>query len=237
MAERPRVALWFAEGLDNALAARGALEGLQAQHPDADWVLLGPKSSLCLFEMDNRVAAYIPLLSLGPRRPSQGWLSRFFETRTQYRQLRGVGFSQCMGVAVAEQATVQAGGPFSRQASQKHFNQLKSALRVPGAFIEKSLHEFLQADRPLLQAGPQALAFATQLHRTSPPHLQKLLVLLSDPAGRTDALLQQWGTAQHLLQQNAPAHITVAVMHSSGDRLLSRWLGKNQPNWLGVDLA
>ena len=59
---KPTVFVWFAPGLGNALAARHSLSVLAHTLPDANIGLVGPRQALCLFEMDNRVQAFIPQL-------------------------------------------------------------------------------------------------------------------------------------------------------------------------------
>jgi hypothetical protein len=232
MPQAHRVAVWFGKGLENALAARAWLGQLQAENPGAEWVLLGPQGSLYLFEMDSRVSAFIPLLQLEPPRPTQPRLLRYFAERRQFRQIRELRFSQCFGVAVSGSGN---------ESAQPEFAKFISGIGLPGQLLEKALPDFLLANQPLLQAGPQALAFATRLHRASPPHLPKLLVLLACPAIGNDKtgleLEQQWNAAQANMRNCEPAHITVAVVNAAGNRLLVRWLNQHYPDWLPIDLS
>ena len=217
-----RVALWFGAGLENALAARALLGQLQAEHPGAEWVLFGPRESLFMFEMDSRVSVYIPLRSTEPRRAAQSRLSYFLEKRAQFKKLKELNLDECVGVS-------------ARQADTKdQFQHILKIFSVSGAFIQKDLSSFLSIHRPELQAGPQALAFATQLHRKSPPHLSKLLVLLVE--SERPALEAQWLALQNALNTVEKAHTTVAVI-TNNSRLAARQLAGVHPDWLQLDFA
>lgn len=221
MAVAKRIGVWFDVGLENALAVRAALGGLQAEYPGADWVLLGPRESLFLFEMDERISAYIPLRALEPRRPAQSRLSFFLEKKAQYKKLRGLQLDLCLGVSVA-----QIGKQF------QHFLKL---LNVSGRFICHDLSVFLSSPRPELQAGAQALALATQHYRVSPPHSLKVLVVFGDAPGQSRGLDAQWKAAQDILAREGVAHVTMAVLCGKG-KLQARRLAQAHPDWLRLDL-
>lgn len=216
-----RIGVWFDAGLENALAVRAALGGLQAEYPGADWVLLGPRESLFLFEMDERISAYIPLRALETRRPAQTRLSFFLEKRAQYKKLRGLQLDLCLGVSVT-----QVGKQF------QHFVKL---LNVSGRFICHDLPEFQSSPRPELQAGAQALALATQHYRMLPPHTSKALLVLGNEPGQTLGLDAQWKTAQDILALEGIAHTTTVVLCGK-DKLQVRQLAKAHPDWLRLDL-
>ena len=167
-----RIGVWFGQGLHNALAARAALGQLQVEHPGADWVLFGPRSSLFLFEMDERVPVYIPLRALEPRRPAQTRLSYYLEKRAQFKKLRGLKLNLCIGVSAL------ADLPEQNQQADAQFQHVQKMLGVGGQFMQQELSGFLRAERPMLQAGPQALAYATQLYRKTSPSLIKAVALL-----------------------------------------------------------
>lgn len=225
MPTTPRIGLWFGQGIDNALAARAALGQLQAQYPGADWVLLGPQSSFFLFEMDPRVPAYIPLLALEPRRAAQTWFMYFLEKRTQFKKLRALQFHKCIGVSVVLPDAQ------SNHQIQQQFLHLQKILRADGSFIQDKLMVFLAHSHPPLQAGPQALAFATHYHRKLAPKTTKLLVLLVDLDEQGRPPLQQWLALQASVVAFQPAHVTVGVIMGSGNRLLLRQIGETHPEW------
>ena len=222
MANEQRIGLWFGSGLENALAARALLGQLLAERPSADWVLFGPRESLFLFEMDNRVSVYISLRSMELRRKAQSSLSYFLEKRAQFKKLKGLKLNECVGVSVQPADT------------DKQFKHILKILGVSGPFIQKDLASFLSIQRPELQAGPQALAFATHFHRKSPPHLSKLLVLLVESESHT--LEAQWVELQNLLSSVEKAHTTVAVI-TNNSRLAARQLAKVHPDWLQLDFT
>lgn len=226
MAGAQRIGLWFGAGLENALAARAVLGELQAERPGASWVLFGPRSSLFLFEMDDRVAVYIPLRSLEPRRSAQSRLSYYFEKRAQFKRLRGLQLDECLGVSIVL-------GTEANPNDLKQFQHVQRMLGVGGQLTQRDMAVFMAAKRPLLEAGPQALAFATQHHRKLNPGQLKLLVLLNGVEG---GVVQQWLVAQNSLFVEQPHSITVAVV-TNGNRLLARQLAQTRPDWLQVDLA
>lgn len=218
-----RIGVWFEAGLENALAVRAALGGLQAEYPGADWVLLGPRESLFLFEMDKRISAYIPLLVLEPRRPAQSRLTFFLEKRAQYKKLHGLQLGFCIGVS--------ANGVVGKQ-----FQEFLKRLSLPGRMVCHDLSLFLSNPRPELQAGAQALALATQHYRLLPPHCLKVLLLLSGEPGQTLGLAAQWKAAQDILTLEGISHTTTAVICSSKNKLQLRQLAQSHPDWLRLDL-
>ena len=235
MANRKRLGLWFSTGIDNALAARAALGDLLAKNPDADWVLFGPRQSLFLFEMDDRVPVYIPLRALEARRPAQSRLSYYLEKRTQFKKLRGLGLDSCFGVSVLQGDTHLDAEAF------KQFEDALSMLGVRGELIQREESAFHAMPTPELQAGPQALAFATQFYRKVPPNHSKHLLLLGKIDGQDESVDSQWQHVQHTLQANnvtpaATAHVVTAVI-THGDRLSARQLTQAHPDWLQVDTA
>lgn len=223
-----RIGLWFGPGLEHALAARAALGELQREYPGADWVLFGPRGSLFLFEMDERVQVYISLRSAEPRRPAQSRLSYFLEKRAQFKKLRSLGLNLCIGVAVLSQA--ENGAALNRQAAEE-FKQVQRMLGVSGRFLQNEESVFHQISAPVLEAGPQALAFATNHHRSVSPNQTKLLVVIE--GSEFDA---QWKQAQAAASGFHSASMTVAAI-VAGDRLLARRLAQSHPDWLQVDLA
>jgi hypothetical protein len=224
-----RIGLWFDKGLHGALAARAALGQLQAAHPGADWVLFGPRGSLFLFEMDDRVPVYIPLRMLEPRRPAQPRLSYYLEKRAQFKKLRGLKLSLCIGVSV------KAAKPELNQQAAAQFQHLQKMLGVGGQFIQQGLSGFLQAERPLLHAGPQALAYATQLYRKVSPGMNKAVALLyaEEDANSLDSQWQALQSGIASLESNV--HCTVAVIVGE-NRLLARQLNTGRPGWLQLGL-
>lgn len=222
MAGALRIGVWFGTGLESALAVRAALGGFRAEYPGADWVLLGPRESLFLFEMDERISAYIPLLALEPRRPAQSRISFFLQQRAQYKKLHGLQLSFCIGVSV--------------NGIGKQFQQFLKRLSVPGHFVCHDLPLFLSNPRPELQAGAQALALATQYYRLLPPHCLKVLLLLSGEPGQTLGLAAQWKAAQDTLALEGVSHTTTAVICSSKNKLQLRQLAQSHPDWLRLDL-
>ena len=227
---KPRIGLWFGSGLENALAARAALGHLQVERPNADWVLFGPRESLCVFEMDSRVSGYIPLRSLEPRRAAQSRLSFYLEKRSQFKKLSALQLDGCIAVAVC------SGNERADQLTAKEFQKDFSRLGVGGHCLQKPLAWFLAIDRPTLQAGPEALAFATQHHRKSPPNLPKHLVLLSEYAAPNQSLEQQWAQVQAVEGLGQGANLSVAAI-TSGNRLTARQLAQAHPDWLQLNRA
>lgn len=226
--ERARVGVWFGNGLDNALAARAALSELKVAHPNADWVVFGPSNSFFLFEMDGRVPVYISLKNLEARRAAQTRLSYYLETRAQFKKLRSLRLTTCLGISVLSPV------PSVNKLAIQQFKHVQKMLNVNGVLVQKSLPEYLAAERPLLQAGPQALAFATQLYRKIPPHLNKVVVLLH-LGGSWQGLDAQWVASQRrLVGFGITDHVTVAVIVAD-DRLSARRLNKTQPTWLQVN--
>ena len=235
MANRKRLGLWFPTGIDNALAARAALGGLLAQNPDADWVLFGPRQSLFLFEMDDRVPVYIPLRALEARRPAQSRLSYYLEKRAQFKKLRGLGLDFCFGVSVLQI------DPHANAAVAKQFEHALSMLGVRGELIQREERAFLAMPRPELQAGPQALALATQFYRKVPPNHSKHLLLLGQMDDQDAPVDTQWQHLQPALHAisvapNATTHVVTAVI-THGDRLSARQLTRAHPDWLQVNMA
>lgn len=221
-----RLGLWFCTGLENGLAARAVLGTLQSENPGAEWVLFGPRESLFLFEMDERVCAYVPLLSLAPRRAAQSRLSYFLEKRAQFLKLRALKLDSLFGAAVP---------PF--EPVEKQFSYTLRMLGISGRLIKEERSWFAAQPAPLLQAGPQALAFATQLHRKSPHQLQKCLVLLlAESVQQRAALEADWQAAQNTVNTLPPMHTTVAVV-TNHDRLLARQLAQAHPDWIQLDFA
>lgn len=241
MAGLQRIGLWFGASLESALAARAVLGELQAERPGASWVLFGPRSSLFLFEMDDRVGVYIPLRSLEPRRSAQSRLSYYLEKRAQFKKLRGLQLDECLGVSILL-------GKTGNTDDVKQFQHVQRMLGVGGSLIQRDMAAFMAAKRPLLEAGPQALAFATQHHRKSAPDQLKVLVLLNSAGGGAEnsaaaafaepgkQVRQQWQAAETELSFNQPVAITVAAI-THGNRLLARQLAQTHPDWLQVDFA
>jgi|GEM_PF-1049660 len=225
-----RIGVWFGQGLHNAMAARAAWGQLQAEYPGADWVLFGPRGSLFLFEMDARVPVYIPLRALEPRRPAQTRLSYYLEKRAQFKKLRGLKLNLCIGVSAL------AALPEQNQQADAQFQHVQKMLGVGGQFMQQELPSLLRAERPLLQAGPQALAYATQLYRKTPPGLPKAVALLYAEENTPTSLDLQWQALQcSLAQLGGNTHLTVAAI-VGGNRLLARQLGTSQPGWLQLGL-
>jgi len=225
-----RIGVWFGQGLHSALAARATLGPLQAEHPGADWVLFGPRGSLFLFEMDERVPVYIPLRALEPRRPAQPRLSYYLEKRAQFKKLRGLRLNLCIGVSAL------ADLPEQNQQAAAQFQHVQKMLNVGGRFTQQDLSAFLHAERPLLQAGPQALAYATQLYRKTSPSLTKAVALLYAEENESTSLDLQWQALQaSLAQLGGNAHLTVAAVVGD-NRLLARQLSTHHPDWLQLDL-
>lgn len=224
-----RIGVWFGQGLPSALAARAALGQLQAEYPGADWVLFGPGDSLFLFEMDERVPDYIPLKSLEPRRPAQTRLSYYLEKRGQFKKLRSLQLDLCFGVSAL------ARSPEVNQQVAGQFQQAQQMLGVGGQFMQQELSDFLRAERPLLQAGPQALAYATQLYRKTSPGLSKAVVLLHTDKNAGDLDLQWQAVQSRLALIGDKVHLTVAAVIGD-NRLLTRQLSTTHPAWLQLGL-
>lgn len=230
MTRKPRIGLWFGNGLENALAARAALGQLQAERPGADWVLFGPRESLYLFEMDNRVSGYIPLRSFESRRAAQSRLSFYLEKRNQFKKLHGLQLDDCIAVAVC------SGDERADQLTAKEFQKDFNRLGITGLCLQKPLEWFLAIERPTLQAGPEALAFATQHHRKSPPNLPKHLVLLSEYAAPRQSLEQQWANVQAFEGLGQGANLSIAAI-TTGNRLTARQITQTHPDWLQLNRA
>ncbi len=224
-----RIGVWFGQGLHSALAARAAWGQLQAEYPGADWVLFGPLGRLFLFEMDERVPAYIPLRALEPRRPAQSRLSYYLEKRAQFKKLRGLKLELCIGVSALDAS------PELNQLAAAQFQHVQKMLGVGGKFIQQELSVFFQAERPLLQAGPQALAYATQLYRKTPPSLTRAVVLLYAEENAPSLDLQWQALQCSLAQLGGSTHLTVAAV-VGGNRLLDRQLSTHHPDWLQLGL-
>lgn len=224
-----RIGVWFGQGLHNALAARAALGQLQVEHPGADWVLFGPRSSLFLFEMDERVPVYIPLRTLEPRRPAQTRLSYYLEKRAQFKKLRGLKLNLCIGVSAL------ADLPEQNQQAAAQFQHVQKMLGVGGQFMQQELSGFLRAERPMLQAGPQALAYATQLYRKTSPSLIKAVALLYAEESEPGLDIQWQALHSSLVQLGSNVHLTVAAVVGD-NRLLARQLSTHHPDWLQLDL-
>ncbi|MCR2745789.1 hypothetical protein [Limnobacter parvus] len=235
MAGTQRVGLWFGAGLESALAARAVLNELQAERPGAGWVLFGPRSSLFLFEMDDRVAVYIPLRALEPRRSAQSRLSYFLEKRAQFKKLRGLQLNECFGVSLLSGGSTSQSSNYQK-IEHTQFKHVQRMLGVGGRFIERELSVFLAAERPLLEAGPQALAFATQYHRKINPAHLKVLVLYNAAEGDLEFSANTQLDVQTIPFPNQQASVLVAVI-TNGDRLLARQLVQKHPDWLQVDYA
>lgn len=224
-----RIGVWFGQGLHSALAARAAWGQLQAEYPGADWVLFGPRGSLFLFEMDARVPVYIPLRAFEPRRPAQTRLSYYLEKRAQFKKLRGLKLNLCIGVS----ASVPL--PELNLQAATQFQHVQKMLGIGGKFIQQELSVFLQAERPLLQAGPQALAYATQLYRKTSPSLIKAVALLYAEENAPSLDLQWQALQCSLAQLGGNTHLTVAAVVGE-NRLLARQLSASQPGWLQLGL-
>ncbi len=224
-----RIGVWFGQGLHSALAARAAWGQLQAEYPGADWVLFGPRGSLFLFEMDARVPVYIPLRALEPRRPAQTRLSYYLEKRAQFKKLRGLKLNLCVGVSAL------ADLPEQNQQADAQFQHVQKMLGIGGKFIQQELSVFLQAERPLLQAGPQALAYATQLYRKTSPGLLKAVVLLFAEESEPGLDIQWQALHSSLVQLGSNVHLTVAAVVGD-NRLLARQLSTHHPDWLQLGL-
>ncbi len=224
-----RIGVWFGQGLHNALAARAALGQMQVEHPGADWVLFGPRSSLFLFEMDERVPVYIPLRALEPRRPAQTRLSYYLEKRAQFKKLRGLKLDLCIGLS----ASVPL--PELNLQAATQFQHVQKMLGIGGKFMQQELSVFLQAERPLLQAGPQALAYATQLYRKTSPSLIKAVALLYAEENAPSLDLQWQALQRSLAQLGGNTYLTVAAVVGE-NRLLARQLSASQPGWLQLGL-
>jgi hypothetical protein len=224
-----RIGVWFDRGFESALAIRAVLGQLQAEHPGADWVLFGPRGCLFLFEMDERVPVYIPLRALEPRRPAQTRLSYYLEKRAQFKKLHGLKLDLCIGVSAL------ASSPEVNQQAAEQFRHAQKMLGVGGQFIQQELSSFLPVEKPLLHAGPQALAYATQLYRKTSPGLIKAVALLyaEEKASNLDS---QWDAMQNSLTQlGSNTHLTVAAVIGD-NRLLARQLSASQPSWLQLAL-
>lgn len=224
-----RIGVWFGQGFENALAARAALGQLQAEYLGADWVLFGPRESLFLFEMDERVPAYIPLKSLEPRRPAQSRLSYYLEKRAQFKKLRGLKIDLCIGVSAS------ASLPELNQQAAVQFQHVQKMLGVDGRFIQQELPLLLQIERPLLLAGPQALAYATQLYRNVPPSSIKTVAFLDAAEGQANLEVKWQALQNHLPQPGSNVQLTVAAIVGD-NRLLARHLNDKYPQCLQLGM-
>lgn len=235
MSDRKRLGLWFAAGIDNALAARAALSELQGRHPGADWVLFGPGESLFLFEMDDRVPVYIPLRALEARRPAQSRLSYYLEKRAQFKKLQSLRLDSCFGVAL-----LHADPRINTQVANTFADTL-GELGVSGELMHKEKSAFSAMQRPELQAGPQSLAFATRLYRKVPPNQSKQLLLLAHIGAQDEPIDTQWQQVHQVFQADSAGfattvHALTAVI-TNGDRLVARQLAQTHPDWVQVNVA
>jgi hypothetical protein len=224
-----QIGLWVAPGFESALAARAILGELLMKYPDSDLLVLGSQENLFLFEMDRRISFHIPLIALAPKRPSEFRLLRWFEERNQLKKLRRLNLSQCVGVSVycVENAL--------NQKVVGQFGAFQNFLGIKGSLICKPLDVFLQYSRPVLQASPESLAFATQHYRAASPNLSRI-VLLFDSAGiALDSLDLHYQNALATICSEKMTHVMIAVVGNI-DRLVARYVAKKYPSWMQLNL-
>lgn len=163
---QPRVFVWFAPGLANALAARQCLAVLARTLPKANIGMVGPRQALCLFEMDDRVQVFVPQLALTPRRPAQARLSYWFAKRAQNRKLATLKADLWIGIGT--------NGP-QRSAWKAVCGSQEPSLEFAAQSFEADAGHL---PNDALQAGPEALAWATGVFRKWHPTQAKRVAVL-----------------------------------------------------------
>lgn len=201
---RLRLGLWVGPGISDALVARALLVKLASFYPKADWVVFSNRANLCFFEMDPRMSAYIPLMSLDARRPAQGRFGHWLAARAQYKKLKALGLHGTWAAGFGE-----APAQYTRFAQQ--VCQAASAV-----WVHAPAQEWLQLPTPLLDAGASALAHATRLYRSVNPALQKVLCVLGRVGSLEQShlaqLKQRMQAVQAELGQQAGIHLQTCAL-------------------------
>ncbi|HEX4879599.1 MAG TPA: hypothetical protein VFV39_07125 [Limnobacter sp.] len=231
-----RAALLVPPGIEQALAARRLLLALHAQHPGVEWAVLGPRSSLFVFEMDPAVAAYIPVQALEPRRPAQFRLAHWWQGRQHVRKLAQLPMDAWLGC----QATASV-YPRAQVAMPPVYRRLFAALgsqqaNKPQWWCAAQIDEYatLPGWGPL-QLGPNALARATRLFQSMPPNVPKVVVVLgeaSEPLGNLRARADQ---VQGLPGLEGGAWVWLVL--AEGAAMRHRRMASQHPEWEFASLA
>lgn len=221
-AAKPRLGVWFGEGVANALMARALLYRLAAHYSNADWVLLGPADSACFFEMDRPVTVFIPLLGLQRRRPSQSRLAYWWSARQQRRRLRAVGLQRVFGV---------------QPEGHKEWIFLGRQLHCPCHPVRGSLDAFLSLPHPTLQAGPSALAYSTHIFRSTPPHKIKEVLFVGLHATDSQSLSALQASLDSIAEVNSVYVERVVAVLSELPDFMQRRLAEKHPDWHWVTVT
>lgn len=228
-----RIGIWLCGGAQEALAARRLVEQLARAHPEASLLVLGPRDALAFFEMDERIAAYLPLGALQPPRPAQTALARYLENRAQFRKLKQLHLNACVGVLPTSSIKSSKDRPAERLwrlfVRMVGFN---SALAIA---LECDEGVMVSCNGSVLQPGPQAIAHANKIYHLAPPRSVKVLVYLGKASDSVEVLKQREQAAHQLIQTHQ-SHLLGSMGHelfssvlvvSSGDRLQHRRVTDN----------
>ncbi len=213
--------LWLGEGVPNALAARALLHRLASHYSNTNWVVMGPVSSACFFEMDACVAAYVPLIGLQVRRPSQSRLAHWWATRQQLRKLRAIGLQRVFGLQPNE---------------HRQWVALGRLLDCPCHAVLGAVDEFLSLPHPVLEAGPSALAYATHVFRRAQPHkLKEVLFAHLNSADLNSLNAIQADFDSIWVVDSTSAERVLAVLSELPD-FMQRRLAEKHPDWHWVTM-
>lgn len=227
-----RLGVWIGPSISDALAGRALLAQLAVHYPKADWVVFGPKDYLCLFEMNTRMSAYIPLKTMEARRVSQSRFGHWLEKRAQARKLPALGL-QCIWAAGAGSV-------------HPLYSQLARNCRLPCAavWVDAPPGEWAAIESPLLDAGANALAHATRFYRGVNPTASKVLCVLgrANPldAASLAVLKQSLAGAKASVVNQPGVHFTACVLvdtNAVSPLLLRRWGAELGSDCLLVGLA
>ncbi|HEX4916833.1 MAG TPA: hypothetical protein VFV43_02930 [Limnobacter sp.] len=224
-----RAALWVEPGIDSALAARRLLQAVSLYTPHMDWAVLGPRDHMVFFDMEPAVTAYIPLLSMQPRRPAQSALVHWWQVREQSRKLANLEMDLWVGGAAGSASAPLQAKPHPQFVAQLKYNQ-RHRVNAAALWCTASLAAYasLPGHRPL-ELGPRALAKATALFRSWPPKLAKCVVVLGAMDEPLPVLQRRAEMAEHAVQQ-VGGHAMLVVL-AVGELLRQRRLASAFPQW------
>ncbi|HEX5485067.1 MAG TPA: hypothetical protein VFX23_03630 [Limnobacter sp.] len=224
-----KIGIWLHGGAQEAVAARRLLDQLNRVHPEARILVIGSRTTLAFFEMDDRVAAYLPIAALEPRRPAQSKIFKYLDDRAQFKKLGQLQLDACVAVCPNGEASDSE----DMRAAERLWRQFVRTTRIKSEMaiaLTWSGNISRPNDAPVMQPGPKAIAHANTIYHQSPPHAVKVLVYLGSCSESNDLMTQRIQLAQQCVKQHRDILLGAMgrelfvslLMLASGDRLQQR---------------